>query len=162
MRKKIAGILLRLAVLLPVIASASSCTLAKIRNLNLGSVGVKYLVPSSTRSLSGILLLEVDNPSISFTISDVDGLIKCDGVPLVTVTAGELPVQRKSRQVYEIPCTVTLCEGVSILQLLRVVAQRSSSLEGLTADAVLNVRLKNKMGTALTFKDLDLSQFSSE
>lgn len=160
--RRITGILIRLAAALLVLSGASSCTLAKIKDLNLGSVGVKYLVPSSARSLSGTLLMEVDNPSISFTITDVDGLIKCDGTPIVTVTAGELPVQRKSVQVYEIPCTVTLCEGVSILQLFRIVAQRASSLEGLTADAVLHVKLKNKMGTAITFKDLDLSQFSSE
>ena len=160
--RRFVGILVRIMAVLVVLSSAASCTIAKIKDLSLGSVGVKYLVPSSARSLSGTLLLEVDNPSISFTITDIDGVIKCDGNPIVTVTAGEIPVQRKSVQVYEIPCTVTLCDGVSILQLLRIVAQRSSTLEGLTADAVLHVKLKNKVGTTLTFDELDLSQFSSE
>lgn len=140
--------------------SVGSCYLAKIKDLSINSFGIKYLVPTSARQLDGVLLLGVDNPSISFTLSELDGVIKADGRPMVTVTATELPVQKRSVQVYEVPCTITLVDGVSILDVLKVIATRSSTLEGLTADATLHVQLRSGIGKTLTFNELDLSQFS--
>lgn len=159
--KRLMRILVRLMLVVLAAASVGSCYLAKIKDLSINSFGVKYVVPTSTRQLSGVLLLGVDNPSISFTLSELDGVIKVDGRPMVTVTATELPVQKRSVQVYEVPCTITLVDGVSILDVLKVVATRSSTLEGLTADATLHVQLKNGLGKTLTFNELDLSQFSS-
>jgi len=158
--EKFRRILFRTAILIAALVSVSSCYLAKIKDLDISSFGIKYVVPTSARSLSGVLLLGIDNPSISFTVSNLDGVIKVDGVPKVTVTAGELPVQKRSVQIYELPCTITLVDGVSILDVLKIIATRSSTLEGLTADATLYVQLRNGVGRTLTFKDLDLSQFS--
>lgn len=158
--KKLLHILLRMLLVVGVAASVCSCDLCKIKNIDVSSFGIKYIVPTSVNSLSGVLLLGVDNPSMSFTLSDLDGVIKCDGKPILYVTATELPVQRHSVQVYELPCTVTLVEGVSYLDIVKIVARRASTLEGLTADADLHVKLKTGKGRTITIKDLDLSQFS--
>jgi len=159
--KKILNILIRLVLVAVVAAGVSSCSLAKLRKLDISSFGIKYVVPSSANSLSGVLLLGVDNPSISFTVTGLDGVIMCDGKPLVYVTAGELPVQKKSIQVYELPCTVTLAENVSYVNVLATVGKRLPSLAGFTADADLHVKLKNGKGTTLKFRELDLSQFTN-
>ena len=158
--KRILHILQRLVLVAVVAASVSSCYLTKIKDLDISSFGIKYVVPSSVNALSGVLLLGVDNPSISFTVTSLDGVIMCDGQPLVYVDAGEVPVQRRSIQVYEVPCTVTLAVGVSYLDVLVKVSRRTPSLAGFTANANLHVKLKNGKGTTLTFKDLDLSQFT--
>lgn len=158
--KKILRILQRLMLVAVVAASVSSCYLAKIKDLDISSFGIKYVVPSSVNSLSAVLLLGVDNPSISFTVTSLDGVIKCDGKPLVYVDAGQVDVQRRSVQVYELPCTITLAEGVSYLDVLVKVGKRTPSLAGFSADANLHVKLKKGKGTTLTFTDLDLSQFT--
>ena len=149
------GILLALAVAL---VAVSGCSIAKIKDLKVASVGVKYLVPTSTRSMDAVLLLGLDNPSISFTVDDVRGVVKYYGREMVHFTAGELPVQARSVQVYELPCTALLAEKVSLLDLLAIAAKRS--LDGMTADVTLHVKLRNGAGTTLSFNELDLSSFS--
>ena len=146
------------ALLLVVLAAASGCNVAKIKDLSVTSVGVKYLGPTSSRSMDAVLLLGLDNPSISFTVTDVSGVVKHYDRELIRFTAGELPVQARSVQIYELPCTAVLSDKVSLLDLLAIAARRS--MEGMTADVKLRVSLKGGKGTVLTFNGLDLSQFS--
>ena len=154
-------VLRKIGVVLALVAgllAVSGCAVTKIRDIRLTSVGVKYIVPTSSRSLDAVLLLGIDNPSISFTAQDVSGVVKQYGRELGKFTAGQLPVQAKSVQVYELPCTVALSEKVSLLDLLAIAAHRS--MEGLTADVKLRVSLKGGKGTVLTFNGIDLAQFS--
>ena len=154
-------VLRKIGVLLALVAgllAVSGCAVTKIREIRLTNVGVKYIVPTSSRSLDAVLLLGIDNPSISFTAQDVSGVVKQYGREIGKFTAGQLPVQAKSVQVYELPCTVALSEKVSLLDLLAIAARRS--MEGLTADVKLRVSLKGGKGTVLTFNGIDLAQFS--
>ena len=145
-------------LLLAVLVAVTGCDVAKLKDLNVTSVGVKYLVPTSSRSMDAVLLLGLDNPSISFTVQDISGVVKHYDRELVRFTAGELPVQARSVQVYELPCTAVLSDKVSLLDLLAIAARRS--MEGMTVDMKLRVSLKGGKGTVLTFNGLDLSQFS--
>lgn len=147
-----------LAVFVIALLAVSGCGVTKIREIRATSVGVKYIVPTSTRSLDAVLLLGIDNPSISFTAQDVQGVVKSYGREIARFTAGQLPVQGKSVQVYELPCTVALADKVSLLDLLAIAARRS--MEGMTADVKLRVSLKGGKGTVLSFDGLDLAQFS--
>ncbi len=154
-------VLRKIGVFLALVASlmaVSGCAVTKIREIRITNVGVKYIVPTSSRSLDAVLLLGIDNPSISFTAQDVSGVVKQYGRELGKFTAGQLPVQAKSVQVYELPCTVALSEKVSLLDLLAIAARRS--MEGMTADVKLRVSLKGGKGTVLTFNGIDLAQFS--
>ena len=146
------------ALLLGILTGLWGCDVAKIKDLSVTSVGVKYLVPTSSRSMDAVLLLGLDNPSIAFTVTDVSGVVKHYDRELVRFTAGELPVQARSAQVYELPCTAVLSDKVSLLDLLAIAARRS--MEGMTVDVKLRVSLKGGKGTVLTFNGLDLSQFS--
>ena len=146
------------ALLLAVLLGLWGCDVAKIKDLSVTSVGVKYLVPTSSRSMDAVLLLGLDNPSISFTVQDVSGIVKHYDREIARFTAGELPVQARSAQVYELPCTAVLSDNVSLLDLLAIAARRS--MEGLTADVKLRVSLRGGKGTVLTFNGIDLSQFS--
>ena len=147
-----------LALLLTVFVAVTGCDVTKIKDLTVTSVGVKYIVPTSSRSMDAVLLLGLDNPSISFTVQDVSGVVKHYDRELAHFTAGELPVQARSVQVYELPCTAVLSDKVSLLDLLAIAARRS--MEGMTVDVKLRVSLKGGKGTVLTFNRLDLSQFS--
>ena len=147
-----------LALFVATLLAVSGCGVSKIRQIRVTSVGVKYVVPTSSRSVDGVLLLGIDNPSISFTAQDVQGVVKSYGRELARFTAGELPVQARSVQVYELPCTAALSEKVSLLDLLAFASKRS--MEGMTVDVKLRVSLGHGKGTTLTFNDIDLSQFS--
>ena len=146
------------ALLIAALLSVSGCAVTKIREIRVTSVGVKYVVPTSSRSLDGVLLLGIDNPAIGFTAQDVQGVVRYYGREMVNFTAGPLPVQARSVQVYELPCTATIAEKVSLLDLLAIAAKRST--EGMTVDVKLRVSLGSGKGTVLTFNNIDLSQFS--
>jgi hypothetical protein len=147
-----------LCLLLTALLAVSGCAVTKIREIRLTSAGVKYIVPTSTRSVDGVLLLGIDNPSISFTAQDVEGVVKYYGREMAHFSAGALPVQARSVQVYELPCTAALADKVSLLDLLALGARRS--MEGMTVDVKLRVSLGRGRGTVLTFNNIDLSQFS--
>ena len=153
--KAIRHILLLLATALAV----SSCAVTKIKDISLVSTGVKYVVPTSTRSMDAMLLLEVDNPSIHFNVSDVTGTLRHGDKALAHFVSGQTSIQGKSHQVYELPCTITLADGVSLLDIL-VYAARTNKLEGLKMDVDLRSALKNGLSKVLEFHEIDLSQFS--
>ena len=147
-----------LCLLVAAALAVTGCGIAKIRELRVTSVGVKYLVPTSSRSMDAVLLLGLDNPSVTFTVQDVSGTVRYYDREMVHFTAGELPVQARSVQVYELPCTAVLADKVSLLDLLALGAKRS--MDGMTVDVKLRVKLKSGAGKTLTFKNIDLSSFS--
>ena len=153
--KRLRIILLALAVSF---LAAGCSDIKNINNISLASCGVKYITPTGLRSMSGVLLLEIDNPSFHFTVSDVEGCVKFSERKMIVFTAGEIPVQKHSCQVYELPCTASLAEKVSYLDIMAIAAK--SFYEGLTADVDLRVTLKSGLATTLHFKDIDLSQIS--
>lgn len=151
---------IRNILLLVVVALVSSgCAITRIKDIALVSTGVKYVVPTSTRSMDAMLLLEVDNPSVSFNVSDVTGTLRHGDRELAHFVSGQTAIQGKSLQVYELPCTITLAQGVSLLDVL-IYASRRNALDGLTMDVDLRAALKNGLSKVLEYHDIDLSQFS--
>ena len=146
-------------LLVLLVLTASSCAITRIKDISLVSTGVKYVVPTSTRSMDAMLLLEVDNPSLSFNVSDVTGTIRHGDRDLAHFVSGQTAIQGKSHQVYELPCSITLADGVSLLDVL-VYAARRNALEGLKMDVNLRATLKNGLNKVLEYPDIDLSQFS--
>ena len=144
---------------LALVLVTSSCAITRIKDISLVSTGVKYVVPTSSRSMDAMLLLEVDNPSISFNVSDVTGTLRHGDKALAHFVSGQTSIQGKSHQVYELPCTITLAEGVSLLDVL-IYASRRNKLDGLKMDIDLRATLKNGLSKVLEFHEIDLSQFS--
>ena len=153
--KRIRSILL----LVLVAFMASSCAISRIKDIALVSTGVKYVVPTSTRSMDAMLLLEVDNPSVNFNVSDVTGTIRHGDRQLAHFVSGQTSIQGKSHQVYELPCTITLADDVSLLDII-IYASRRNALQGLKMDVNLRAALKNGLSKVLEYPDIDLSQFS--
>lgn len=136
------------------------CGMSKVKDIAITSVGVGYIVPTSTRSMDAKLQLGIHNPAMSFAVEQVSGAIRYQDKTLAHFVTGGVELQGKSDQVYELPCTVTLDPEISILDLL-VIASRHS-LEGLKADVDVQAALKKNgvLKAPYSFKDLDISQFS--
>ena len=138
---------------------AASCSVSKIKDIKLVSAGVKYVVPTSMRSMDAVLVLGIDNPAMTFNVSDVEGAIRVDEKPFATFTAGAMQIRGKTILAYELPCSVTLDPGVTLLDLLKLAGR--GSLDGMRADINLNVASKNGVLQApLKYKNIDLSEFS--
>lgn len=147
-------------LLVAVALMAASCGVSKIKDISLTSVGLQYIVPTSTRSMDAKLLLGIDNPSIGFTVAEVTGTIRYKDKPIANIVTGSLELQGKTEQVYEFPCTITLAEGASLLDVMVIASQRS--LKNLKADVNVQAALKKNgvLRAPFTFKDIDLYEFS--
>lgn len=148
--------ILMLTVLLSVLSACSG--ISKLKDVKITSVGVKYFVPTSLKSGEGVLTLGIDNPAMDFTISDVDGVVRRGERPLGYLTAGKLNLKAKSSETYELPCTATLADGVSVVEILTLASKKD--LEDLAADINLRLTLPNGIGKTLTFNDLDLKNLA--
>lgn len=137
---------------------ASSCGVSRIKDISLQSVGVKYITPTSARSLDGVLILGIDNPAMSLNLSDIEGDVRYNDKPIAHFSAGQLPLEGKTTKEYALPCSVRLADGASLLDLLLIAARYPT--EGLMADVKVHVALKKGPGMNLQFKDLDIQQFT--
>lgn len=148
------GIFLVAAVL------ACSCGMSKVKDITLTSVDISYIVPTSMRSMDGKLLLGINNPAMSFAVQEITGTVRYEDKPIAHFQTGSMELAGKSEQVYELPCTVTLAEGASLLDVLVIASKRS--LDGLKADIEIQGALKKNgvLRAPLKFKDLDIANFS--
>ena len=99
---------------------ASSCGVSRIKDISLQSVGVKYITPTSARSLDGVLILGIDNPAMSLNLSDIEGDVRYNDKPIAHFSAGQLPLEGKTTKEYALPCSVRLADGASLLDLLLI------------------------------------------
>ena len=135
---------------------ATGCrALRNVDKIAVTSVGIQSVNPTSSRSAEAVLLLEIDNPSLSFTASDINGTVKYKGKQMGSFTAGRLSVIGRTKQVYELPCTARLSEDVSVLEVMRILSK--NSFEGATADVDVHVNV-GKLGKTLKFRELDLNE----
>ena len=147
---------IKLITVLVLCVFATGCrALRNVDKIAVTSVGIQSVNPTSSRSAEAVLLLEIDNPSLSFTASDINGTVKYKDKLMGSFTAGKLPVVGRTKQVYELPCTARLSENVSVLEVMRILAK--NSYEGATADVDVHVNI-GKLGKTLKFRNLDLNE----
>ena len=95
---------------------------------------------------------------MAFTVTGLSGMVKYKGEDFATFTADTLEVDRKCIKVYDLPCTATLKEGISLIQMMQIAGK--GSLEGFTTDIEAKVKLRNGVAKTLRFKDLDIQKLS--
>lgn len=136
--------------------SFSSCS--KIKDIKVTSVAIESFSPRGLRSVDAVLAVGIDNPAMAFTITRLEGVVKYNGEDFAVYSADTLAVGKKCVKVYDVPCSASLSESVSLLDLASFAKKRD--LEGFTTDVVATVKLKSGAGTTLRFKDLDLNKMT--
>lgn len=108
------------------------------------------------------LELGINNPAMGFAVQEVTGTVRYNEKELAHFMTGPLQLEGKSEQVYELPCTVTLAEGASLLDILIVASK--GNLKGLKADVDVQAALKKNgvLRAPFRFRDLDLHELSQQ
>jgi len=151
---------LHIVLILAAALALTSCGYSKVKDISLSSVGISYIVPTSARSFDGKLELGINNPAPSFVVQEITGTLRYKEKPIAHFNTGSLELEGKSEKVYELPCTVVLAEGASLLDLLVIASQRN--LNSLKADVDVQAALKKNgaLRAPFSFKDLDISNFT--
>ena len=154
-KRTISGIFVALLVS----AVLSGCSgLSKVKDIKVTSCGLESYSLKGLRSIDAVLAVGIDNPALAFNVTDVSGIVKYNGEDFATYTADTISVDKKCSRVYDLPCTATLNDGISLMKLMQIV--RKGNLEGFTTDVTATVKLKSGAGTTLRFKDIDLNEMT--
>ena len=131
-----------------------------MKDIKVTSCGVESYSLKGLRSVDAVLALGIDNPTFAFKVTGLSGILKYQGEDIAFYTADTLFVDKKCSKVYDLPCSATLSERMTLMQVLQIA--RKGSLEGFTTDIEAKVKLKNGAGTTLKFKDLDLQELAEK
>ena len=149
-------VLILLIALSPAICGCGG--VEKVKDIKVTSVGVESYSFGGSRTINAVLALGIDNPTFAFKVTDLNGILKYKGEDFAFYSADTIKVDKKCSKVYDLPCSATLSDGVSLRKALQIA--QGNSLEGFTTDVEAKVRLKSGAGTTLRFKDLDIKQMA--
>lgn len=154
-KRNISGILIALLAC----AILSGCSgLSKVKDIKVTSCGLESYSLKGLRSIDAVLAVGIDNPTFAFKVMDVSGVVKYNGEDFATYTADTVSVDKKCSKVYDMPCTATLNDGISLMKLMQIV--KKGNLEGFTTDVTVTVKLKSGAGKTFRFKNIDLKKMT--
>ena len=140
-------------------AILSGCSgLSKVKDIKVTSCGLESYSLKGLRSVDAVLAVGIDNPTFAFKVMDVSGTVKYKGEDFATYTADTISVDKKCTKVYDLPCTATLSDGISLAKLLQIA--KKGDLEGFTTDVTATVKLKSGAGKTFRFKNIDLNKLA--
>ena len=140
-------------------AVLSGCSgLSKVKDIKVTSCGLESYSLKGLRSVDAVLAVGIDNPTFAFKVMDVSGTVKNNGEDFATYTADTVSVEKKCSKVYDLPCSATLSDGVSLKQLMQIA--KKGNLEGFTTDVTATVKLKSGAGKTFKFKNIDLNELA--
>jgi len=154
-KRTVSGIV---AVLLAFAVLSGCSGLSKVKDIKVTSCGLESYSLKGLRSIDAVLAVGIDNPTFAFKVTDVSGVVKYNGEDFATYTADTVSVDKKCSKVYDLPCSATLNDGVSLMRLMQIV--KKGSLEGFTTDVTATVRLRSGAGKTLRLKNIDLEKMT--
>ncbi len=142
---------LRIFTLLAAAFLACSCA-DRIKDIKLNSCSVSSFIPTSLRSAEGTILLEIDNPSMQFTVSGIEGTLFYRDEELATYTADPVTIKARCTDSYTLNCRAELSPSMPLTKLMGLAAGLDS--EYLTTDIRAKAKLKNGISKKLDFNKL--------
>ena len=134
----------------------SGCAVSKLKDIEVTSCSLESYSLRGFKGVEAVVCVGIDNPSIQFKITDLEGVIKYNGENLAKYTADSLQVEGKCSKVYDISCSAALADGVGLVRLMSIAQNRT--LEGFTTDVQARLSLTNGKGKMLKFKNIDLAK----
>ncbi len=109
-----------LVVAFVAVLAAGECH-AQFSKLSFGKYGVSSIRPESFRAVRGTVWLDVTNPMVGFTVSEIKGLVYKNGVPFVSGTANDVRIPLGTVRA-TISGRAALCDGASLWDVLALIA----------------------------------------
>ena len=154
MQTKSGHTLTRVAAIIVAVILAGAC--AKIKDISVTSCEVRNISPRGLRSVEVLLAVGVHNPSVEFTVSDIEGEIRNEDCTIATFMGGPVTVMKKSDDVYDLHCEATMGDNLSLFEMLNIV--RKKDFSNMKVDVTALVRLKNGVSKTLKYKDMSLEE----
>ena len=144
------------AVAVVIIVAAACSELRHIKEISITSCSIISVTPRSLRSADAVLALGVHNPSVAFTITGLEGGIRKGDTVIAEFAGGPVAIARKSDEVYELPCSVSLTENTNLLKVAGLV--KGMDFTGYMVDITAEIMLANGMSRKLNLNDISVQK----
>jgi len=161
MQTKVRTLALRLSAAILVAALLCGCgPIRTIRKIKMTVCKIESIIPQGMKAAKILLGLGFDNPSSAVDLSDLCATLNCEGIPVATLTAEEIKIDKKSSKTYTVPITVQLGEGINLLQAGRLLSslQDPQASEKFTIDVNGGLKVGKAPVKALKFNNLTTDQ----
>ena len=91
---------------------------AKFKQIRPVSANIESLMPSGLRSAVVVLAVEIDNPAMQVTLSDIEGRLERSGKVLGRVVLDPFILEAKTMEKYRLRATVILDQSASLMDVL--------------------------------------------
>ena len=125
------------------------------KDIKVNSFELTKVVPVGLNALEAEVAVEIDNPTIGFTVENAEGILKMDGAPCMTITADCVKIDRKSVKRYTVPLQGKLADGFNPFQLLNILGTKDLSV--FSIDVKAHGKLKGGVGKDIEYKDIPLT-----
>ena len=142
--------------LVSVLLVTGCADIKRLKNLEVESVAVENFRPRGLRGATVTLLVEVDNPGALFSLSEISADVEHSGKVLGKVAVDPFTIQGKTLDTYRLNAELSLAEGVSVLDLGKLLEKKS--LEKMTVDVSADVRIKKGKVRTVKVNDLPLKK----
>ncbi len=142
--------------LVSVLLMTGCADIKRLKNLEVESVAVENFRPRGLRGATVTLLVEVDNPGALFSLSEISADVEHSGKVLGKVAVDPFTIQGKTLDTYRLNAELSLAEGVSVLDLGKLLEKKS--LEKMTVDVSADVRIKKGKVRTMKINDLPLKK----
>lgn len=161
MQTKLNTLALRLvAVILAVSLLSGCCAIRTIKKVKMTVCKIESIIPEGLKSAKILLGMGFDNPSSAIDLSGLCATVNCEGVPVLTLKADDVKIDKKSSKTYSIPVTVQLGEGFNLLQTGKLLnsLQDPANSDKFTIDVNGGLKVGKAPVRNLKFEDLTTKQ----
>ena len=110
--------------------------------------------PKGLKSVDLVIGLGIHNPVSTLKLSEIGGVVRVGEKEFISFTTDDLEIKGKSDQMYKLPCSGTLCDNVSLFDVLNFAANLDFSQIRMD----VSCRAKHWTGITVTkdFKDINV------
>ena len=109
------------------IFAITGCNLKKLKEIRATSWSLESVSLRGLRSLQADLALELENPSVKVTLTDITGILYHKGVPYINYRIDPITIDGKSTKTYNCSCILELDATKSILDVLAALPEFNPS-----------------------------------
>lgn len=128
-------------------------------DINILSHNIDSISPDGLRAVSAVISLTVENNSIGFTLSDIEGTVYVKDRDFATFTADPVRISARTTETYPVNCAASLCEGVSLFDLISLANTTSDDMK---VDFRAVARTKSGLKKKVRYEKVSLEDLSKK
>jgi len=147
---------LRLIIVSVFVLLLSACT-NSLKNMDVTSLRLLSLAPKSLDSVTALVEIGINNPSMSFELSDINATIRFKAKDAIYVTADRLVVDARTEKLYDLPLNGKCAEDFNPFDLLQLVSNKADTKD-ISISVEAKVSMRGGLGKNIEYNEITLDQ----